>query len=394
MCNWSSEAKLASFRCLGIPLGSWEGWGLSLWLLVFWRQFGSHSVQERAVLNAHLSRFSPQFTGWCPLNWSKAKGCIEIQELEKKVASLGRGDGSHAANGRVYKEVRWGCHHHPLPHQFSWEAGRRGPHGGRCEGMDLPVPCCCCYSVTKSCLTYCDPTDCSKPAFPAFPDLLEFPQTHVPCVDDASQPSHPLLPPSPLALNLCQLQIFSNDMTFHIRWPKYWSFSYSISPSNEYSGLISFGIDWFDLPAIQGTLKGLFQCHNLKASIIQHSVFFMTQLSHPYMTTGKTIVLTKRTFVGKVMSLLFNMLSRFVIAFLSKSKHPLILWLQSPSPVILESKKIKSVTVSTFSPSICHEVMGPNAMILVWWMLRISQPFHSPLSLSSRASLVSLRFAP
>ena len=117
-------------------------------------------------------------------------------------------------------------------------------------------------------------------------------------------------------------------------------------------------------------------------------------LSHPYMTTGKTIALTRWTFVGKVISLLFNMLSRFVIAFLSKSKHPLISWLQSPSPVILESKKVKSVTVSTFSPSICHEVMGPNAVILVWWLLRVSQPFHSPLSLSSRASLVSLRFVP
>ena len=150
-------------------------------------------------------------------------------------------------------------------------------------------------------------------------------------------------------------------MTFHIRWPKYWSFSCSISPSNEYSGLISFGIDWFDLPAVQGTLKGLFQCRNLKASIIQNSVFFMIQLSHPYMTTGKTMALPIQTFVNKVMSLLFKSLSRFVIAFLQRCRSLFILWQHSPSTVILEPKKIKSFTASTFSPSICHEVMGPEA---------------------------------
>ena len=144
------------------------------------------------------------------------------------------------------------------------------------------------------------------------------------------------------------------------------SFSFSISPSNEYSGLISFRINWFDHLAIQGTLKSLLQHHSLKASIIQCSAFFVVQLSHPYMTTGKIITLTIRTFVSKVISLLFNMLSRFVIAFLPRIKHLLISWLQSPSAVILESKKIKSVTVSTFPPSICHEVMGLIAMILVF----------------------------
>ena len=136
--------------------------------------------------------------------------------------------------------------------------------------------------------------------------------------------------------------------------------------SLEYSGLISFRIDWFDLLAVQGTVKSLLQQHSSKASILQRSAFFIVQLSHPYMTTGKTIALTRWTFVGKVMFLLFNMLSSFVITFLPRSKHLLISWLQSPSAVILEPKKMKSVTVSTVSSSICHEVMGPNVMILVF----------------------------
>ena len=144
-------------------------------------------------------------------------------------------------------------------------------------------------------------------------------------------------------------------------WPKYWSFSFSISPSNEHPGLISFRMDWLDLLAVQGTLKGLFQHHSSKASILQCSAFFMVQLSHLYMTTGKAIALTRRTFVGKVMSLLFNMPSRFFIAFLPRSKCLLISWLQSPSAVILEPKKIKSVTVSIVSPCIYHEVMGLDA---------------------------------
>ena len=170
---------------------------------------------------------------------------------------------------------------------------------------------------------------------------------------------------------LCHLllllpSVFSNESALRIRWPKYWSFSFSISPSNEYSELISFRIDWFDLLAVQGTLKGLFQHHSSKVSILQLSVFFMIQLLHPYMITGKTVALTRWTFVGKVMSLLFNMLSRLVIAFLPRSKHLLISWLQSPSAVILEPKTIKSVTVSNVSPSICHEVMGPDVMILVF----------------------------
>ena len=162
------------------------------------------------------------------------------------------------------------------------------------------------------------------------------------------------------------ISVFFNESVLRIRWSKYWSFSFSISPSNEYSGLISFRIDWFHLLAVQGTLKSLLQHHSSKASILQCSTFFVVQLSHPYMTTGKTIALTRQTFVGKVMSLLFNMLSRLVTAFLPRNKCLLISWLQSPSAVILEPKKIKSVTASIVSPSVCHEVMGPEAMVLVF----------------------------
>ena len=162
------------------------------------------------------------------------------------------------------------------------------------------------------------------------------------------------------------IKVFSNVSVLCIRWPKYWSFSFSISPSNEYSGLISFRMDWLDLLAVQGTLKSLLQHYSSKASILRHSAFFIVQLSHPYMTTGKTIVLTRRTSVGTVMFLLFNMLSRLVITFLPRSKHLLISWLQSPSAVILEPKKIKPVTISIVSPSICHEVMGPDATIFVF----------------------------
>ena len=170
-----------------------------------------------------------------------------------------------------------------------------------------------------------------------------------------------LLPPIPSSI-----RVFSNESTLHMRWPKYWSFSFSIIPSKEIPGLVSFRMDWLDLLAVQGTLKSLLQHHSSKASILQCLAFFTVQLSHPYMTTGKTIALTMWTFVGKVMSLLFNMLSRLIITFFPRNKHLLISWLQSPSAVILEARKIKSATVSTVSPSICHEVMGPDAMILVF----------------------------
>ena len=186
---------------------------------------------------------------------------------------------------------------------------------------------------------------------------------------------------------------FQMSSDLHIRWPKYWSFSITISPSNKHPGLI-FRIDWLDLLAVQGTVKSLRQHHNSKESILRHSAFFTVQLAHPYMTSGKTIALTRRTFVGKVMSLLLSMLSRLVITFLPRSKHLLISWLQSPPAVIWGPRKIKSATVSTVSPSICHEVMVLDAMILVFWMLSFSQLFHSPLSLSSRGSLVLLHFLP
>ena len=202
----------------------------------------------------------------------------------------------------------------------------------------------------------------STPGLPVHHHLPEFTQTHVHRVGDAIQPSHSLSSPSPPAPNPSQHQSLSNESTLRMRWPKYWSFSFSIIPSKEHPGLISFRMDWLDLLAVQGTLKSLLQHHSSKASVLWHSAFFTVQLPHPYMTTGKTIALTKRTFVGKVISLPLNMLSRMVITFLPRSKRLLISWLQSPSAVILEPPKIKSATVS---PYICHEVIGPDAMILV-----------------------------
>ena len=180
--------------------------------------------------------------------------------------------------------------------------------------------------------------DCSTPGFPVHHQLPELAQTHVHWVGDAIQPSYPLLSPSPPAFYLSSW-VFSSESVLRIRWPKCWSFSFSIRPSIEYSGLISFTIDWFDLLAVQVTLKSLLQHHHSKASILWCSAFFIVQLSHPYTTTGKTKALTRWTFVGKVMSLLLNILSMLIITFLPRSKHLLIAWLQSPSAVILEPKK-------------------------------------------------------
>ena len=191
------------------------------------------------------------------------------------------------------------------------------------------------------CPTLCNPRNHSTPGLPIHHQLPKFTQTHVHRVDDPS--SHlilcrpllllPLIPPS--------IKVFSNGSTLRMRWPKYWSFSFIISPSNEHPGLISFRMDWLDLLSDQGTLKSLLQHHSSKASILQCSAFFTVQLSHPYRTTGKTIALTRWTFVGKVMSLLLNMLSRLVITFLPRSEYLLISWLQSPSAVILEPPKNK-----------------------------------------------------
>ena len=163
-------------------------------------------------------------------------------------------------------------------------------------------------SVAQLCPTLCNSMDCSTPGLPVRHQLLELTQNHVPWVGDAIQPSPILSCPSPPIFNLSQHQDLSNESPLHHRWPKYWSFSLSISPSNEYSGLLSFRMDWFDLLAVQGTLKSLLQQHSSKSAILQHSAFSLVEFSHPYMTTGKTISLTRQTFVGKVMSLLFNML--------------------------------------------------------------------------------------
>ena len=210
-----------------------------------------------------------------------------------------------------------------------------------------------------------------------------------------SQWCHPTIP------NLCcpllllsifpSIRVFSNESTLHIRWPKYWNFSFSLSSSNEYSGLISFRIDWFNLLTVQRTLRSLLQHHSSKTSSLALSLFYGPTFTSIY-DYWKNQSLTRRTFVSQVMWLLFNMLSMFVIAFLPRSKRLLISWLLWLSTVILEHKKIKFLTVSTFSPSICHEVMGLEDMILVFWMLISNQLFHSPLSPSSRGSLVPLCF--
>ena len=170
-------------------------------------------------------------------------------------------------------------------------------------------------SVAQSCPTLCDPLNCSMPGLPVHHQLLKFTQTHVHRVSDAIQPSHPLSSPSPLAPNPSSIRVFSNESTLCMRWPKYWSFSLSISPSSEHPGLVSFRMDWLDFFSVQGTHKSLLQHRSSRASILWRSAFFTVQLSHPYMTSGKTIALTRWTFVGKVMSLLFNMLSRLVITF-------------------------------------------------------------------------------
>ena len=208
--------------------------------------------------------------------------------------------------------------------------------------------------------------DCSTLGLPVHHQLLELAQTHVHRVCDAIQHIILCCPLLLLPSVFPSIRVFSNESVLCIRGPKYWSFSFSISPSNEYSGLISFRMDWLDLLAVQGTLKCLLQHHSSKASNLWCSAFFIVQLSHPYMTIGKTIALTRQTFVGRVMSLLFNMLSRLVIVFLPRSKHLLISWVQSPSAVILEPRKIKTVTVFIVSPSICHEMVGPDTIILVF----------------------------
>ena len=203
---------------------------------------------------------------------------------------------------------------------------------------------------------------------------------------------HPTISFSVVLFSCCP-QSFPASASFPVSW-KYWGFSFSINPSSEYSGLISFRIDWFDLLAVQGTLKSLLQHHSSKVSILQHSALFMVHLSNLYITTRETIVLTVWTSVSKVMALLFSRLFRFIIAFLPRSKYLLISWLQSPSSVILEPKKLKSVTISIYSPSLCHEVMKPDTMILVFECWVLSQLFFLSSLPLSRGFLVPLHFLP
>ena len=246
-------------------------------------------------------------------------------------------------------------------------------------------------SVAQSCLALWDPMDWARQASLSITNSQSLSK---PMSIELVMPSNHLILGRPLLLLpsiFPSIRVFSNESVLRIRWLKDWSFSFNISPSNEYSGLISFRMDWLDILVVQGILKSLLQHHISKASILWHSAFFIVQLSHPYMTTGITIDLTRWTFVGKVMSLLFNMLSRLVIIFLPRSKHLLISWLQSPCAVILEPQKIKPATVS---PSICHEVMGLDAMILVFWMLSFKPTFSHSFLLSSRGSLVLLHFLP
>ena len=223
--------------------------------------------------------------------------------------------------------------------------------------------------VAQSCPTLWDPMNRSTPGLPIHHHLPEFTQTHVYRVSDAIQPFHPLSSPSPPAPNPSQHQgLFQWVTSWKVAWGGQ-SIGVSTSASNEHPGLVSFRMDWLDLLAVQGTLKSLLQHNSSKASILWSSEFFMVLLSHSYMTTGETIALTIQTLISKVMNLCFNMLSRFVITFLPRSKCLLISWLHSPSSMILEHKKIKSLTVSIVSPSVCHEIMGPDAMIFVFWML-------------------------
>ena len=254
-------------------------------------------------------------------------------------------------------------------------------------------------SDAQSCPTLCDPMNRSTLGLPVHDQLPEFTQTIVHRVSDAIQPSHPLSSSSPPASIIPNIEVFSNESELCIRWPKYWCFSFSISPSNEYSGVISFRMDWLDLLAVQGTLKSLLQHHSSKASILQCSAFFTVQLSHPYMTTGKTIALTRQTFVDKVISLLFNMLSRLVITFLPRSNSLLISWLQSPSAVIWEPKKRKICPCFSFftyylpwsDGTGCHDLYFFNAEFQASFFTFIKMLFNSSLSAIRVVSSAYLR---
>ena len=230
-------------------------------------------------------------------------------------------------------------------------------------------------SVAQSCLILWNPIVCSMPGLPVHHVLLELVQTHVHRVCDAIQPSHPLSSPSPPVFNLAQHQGLFKWVSSSHQVAKALEFQLQHQSFQWIFRTDFLWMDLLNLLAVQGTLRSLLQHHSSKASILWCSAFFIVQISHPYMTTGKTIALTRRTFIGKVTSLLFNILSRLVIAFLPRSRCLLFSWLQSPSAVVLEPRKIKSITVSTVSPSICHEVMGPDAIIFVFWMMSFKPTF-------------------
>ena len=242
--------------------------------------------------------------------------------------------------------------------------------------MSVPIIQILFSSVTQLCPILCNPMNRSMPGLPVHHQLLESTQTHVQWVSDAIQPSYPLSSPSPPTFNPSQHQGLFKWVTLCIKWPKYWSFSLNISPSNEYSGLISFTMDWLDLLAVQGTLKNLLQHHSSKASILQHSALFIIQLSHPYMTTGKTIALTRWTFVGKVMSLFFNMLSRLVITFLPRSRvfsfhscgHHLQ-WFWSPKNKVWHCFHCFSIYLPWSDGTRCHDFK------IIFWMLSFKPVF-------------------
>ena len=244
-------------------------------------------------------------------------------------------------------------------------------------------------SVAQSCLTLCDPMDCNMPGFPAVHHLLELAQTHVHWV---VMPSNHLILSCPLLLLpwiVPSIKVFFNESTLHIRWPKYWSFSFRISLPIECSSLLYFRIDWLALLAVLGTLKSLLQHHSSKTSVFWRSAFFMVQLSHPYMITGKTISLTRRIFVGKVMSLLFNMLFRVVLAFLLRSKC--LNFIAGVTTCSDLGAKENSLSLFALFPHLfAMKWTGLDAMILVFWILSFKPSF----SFSSRGFLVPLHFLP
>ena len=228
--------------------------------------------------------------------------------------------------------------------------------------------------LAQSCPTLCDPMNRSTLGLPVHNQFPESTQTHVHQVGDAIQPSHPLLSPSPPPSIFLSIRVFSNESALLIRWPKYWSFSFNISSSSEHPGLISFTMDWLDLLAVQGTLKSLLQHHSSKASILLCSAFFIAQLSHPYMTTGKTIALTRRTFVGKVMSLFFNMLSRWVITFLPRSKHLLISW-QTDKSITISNQNQQKDTQLPQGNLFLFIVTLVTKVVIMFERLPVAKPF-------------------